>query len=401
VRRIRILVVAATVSILCTGVANSNAATPALGSALDRALSTPGIPSSRTAAIAIDMRSGRTVFALNSRASLSPASTEKLAISFTALRVLGPSYRFHTEVVGVGSRVRGVWKGNLLLVGFGDPTLTRADLDGLARRVAATGIKRVAGRVLGDDTYFDSRRDAVGWKPSYLGIESRPLSALAVEGVPFAGVDGSARAAARAFTEALKSRGVAVDGPPGSGQARADAFQIAFDLSQRLEHIVSLMNGESDNFVAEMVLKELGATRAERGSTAAGARVVRRTLADAGVALAGVRIADGSGLSRFDRFTVRALSDILRAGAADPSIRDVFVSSLAVAGVSGTLKARLARRPTLGIVRAKTGTTNRASALAGLVRHRYIFAILQNGSPVPYWSARAAQDRFVTVLARS
>lgn len=49
---------------------------------------------------------------------------------------------------------------------------------------------------------------------------------------------------------------------------------------------------------------------------------------------------------------------------------------------------------------AKTGTTNEASALVGFVRRRYVFAILQNGSPVDYWSARAAQDRFVTLLAR-
>jgi D-alanyl-D-alanine carboxypeptidase/D-alanyl-D-alanine-endopeptidase (penicillin-binding protein 4) len=114
-----------------------------------------------------------------------------------------------------------------------------------------------------------------------------------------------------------------------------------------------------------------------------------------------VRIADGSGLSRFDRFTARALAAILRTGADDPAISDPFLSSLAVAGVSGTLEKRLDTRPTRGHVVAKTGTTLRASALAGVVRRRYVFAILQNGSPVPYWSARAAQDRFVTVLARS
>ncbi len=161
------------------------------------------------------------------------------------------------------------------------------------------------------------------------------------------------------------------------------------------------MNADSDNFVAEMVLKGLGATIAERGSTAAGAKVVRSTLREAGIRLAGLRIADGSGLSRFDRVTVRALADILRAGTLDPHIGEIFVSSLAVAGRSGTLKARLATGPTRGRVHAKTGTTNRASALAGLVGRRYVFAILQNGSPVPYWTARAAQDRFVTVLARS
>ena len=165
--------------------------------------------------------------------------------------------------------------------------------------------------------------------------------------------------------------------------------------------MLRLVNGESDNFAAEMLLKELGATVAPRGSTAAGARVVRATLTAAGVPLAGVRIADGSGLSRFDRSTAFALAAILRAGATDPAIRDAFVASLAVAGVSGTLEKRLDARPTRGRVIGKTGTTNRASALAGFVRRRYVFAILHNGSPVPYWTARAAQDRFVTTLARA
>jgi D-alanyl-D-alanine carboxypeptidase/D-alanyl-D-alanine-endopeptidase (penicillin-binding protein 4) len=114
-----------------------------------------------------------------------------------------------------------------------------------------------------------------------------------------------------------------------------------------------------------------------------------------------VRIADGSGLSHYDRSTVTALADIVRAGASDPTIGRVFVKSLAVAGMSGTLRDRLATRPTRGRVRAKTGTTNRASALAGLVGDRYVFAILHNGRPVPYWTARSAQDRFVQLLARS
>jgi D-alanyl-D-alanine carboxypeptidase/D-alanyl-D-alanine-endopeptidase (penicillin-binding protein 4) len=400
-RPVRAVVVAALVAVLCAIASPTQAASPSLGAALGRALRTPGVAPSRTAAIAVDLRTGPTVFAQNSRASLLPASVEKLGVAFTALHVLGPTFRFHTEVVGVGSRTGRAWSGNLLLVGFGDPTLTRADLNRLARRVATTGIRRIEGRVLGDDTYFDTRRDAPGWKPSYVGIESRPLSALSVAGLPYAGADGSAAAAARAFTEALESRGVVVDGRPGAGRARADAFPIAFDLSRKLEHIVPLMNANSDNFVAEMVLKEIGATFAERGSTASGARVVRQTLADAGVTLAGVRIGDGSGLSRYDRVTVQALADILRAGAADQAIGDVFVSSLAVAGISGTLKARLDTHLTRGRVHAKTGTTNRASALAGLVRGRYVFAILHNGSPVPYWSARTAQDRFVRVLARS
>ena len=369
---------------------------------LGRALRAQGIAPDRTAAIVVDAGTGATLYAHNSTASLLPASVEKLAVSFTALHVLGPRFRFRTELVGVGSRSGRVWHGNLVLVGYGDPTLTRADLERLARRFADTGIRRIQGRVFGDDTYFDPRRDALGWKPSYVGIESRPLSALSVAGTRFASVDGSAAAAARMLTAALHERGITVTGPAGRGRAPGDALPIAFDLSETLANVVPRMNADSDNFVAEIVLKGLGATIAHPGSTAAGARVVRSTLRSAGVRLDGVRIADGSGLSRYDRVTADALADVLRAGASDPRAGKVFVSSLAVAGVSGTLKARLATRPTRGRVHAKTGTTNRASALAGFVGRRYVFAIVQNGYPVlPYWTARAAQDRFVTVLARS
>jgi D-alanyl-D-alanine carboxypeptidase/D-alanyl-D-alanine-endopeptidase (penicillin-binding protein 4) len=365
------------------------------------ALRSPGIDPRRTGAIAVDLQSGETVFSSNARLALLPASAEKLPVSFAALRVLGPRFRFRTEVVAAGTRSGRVWNGNLWLVGYGDPTLTRADLERLARRFAATGIRTVAGRVLGDDSHFDARRAALGWKPSYLGVESRPLSALSVAGTTFAGTDGSAAAAARAFVEALERRGVTVTGNPGAGRADDDALTVAFDLSERLSNVLRLVNGESDNFAAEMLLKELGATAGEPGSTAGGARVVRAALRSAGVPRAGVRLADGSGLSRFDRLTVRALAAILRAGAADPAISGAFVSSLAIAGISGTLEQRLATRPTRGRVIAKTGTTNRASALAGFVRRRYVFAILHNGSPVPYWTARSAQDRFVTTLARS
>jgi D-alanyl-D-alanine carboxypeptidase/D-alanyl-D-alanine-endopeptidase (penicillin-binding protein 4) len=396
-----VLALAAGIAVTAGTATTTNAAAPELDVALGVALRTQGIDRDDTAALAVDVRSGKTVYARNVLRALLPASAEKLAVSFTALRVLGPRFRFRTEVVGAGARSGRTWKGNLGLVGFGDPTLDLSDLDRLTRKFAATGIRRIEGRVLGDDTHFDSRRDALGWKPSFLGFESRPLSALAVGGVQFNGANESAGAAARAFTEALERHGIAVTGRAGAGRAPGDALTIVFDLSEPLSAVVRLMNGGSDNFVAEMVLKELGASIARRGSTAAGARVVRATLSEAGVPLGGVRIADGSGLSRFDRFTVRALVDILRAGSSDPAIRDAFITSLAVAGISGTLKNRLGVRPTKGRVIAKTGTTLRASALAGFVRRRYVFAIIQNGRPVPYWTARAAQDRFVTLLARS
>jgi D-alanyl-D-alanine carboxypeptidase len=83
----------------------------------------------------------------------------------------------------------------------------------------------------------------------------------------------------------------------------------------------------------------------------------------------------------------------------DAAIGTAFVKSLPLAGVNGTLSDRMESGPAYGTVRAKTGTTDSASALSGYARTRYVFAILMNGSPIPWWYARKAQDRFAQVLA--
>jgi serine-type D-Ala-D-Ala carboxypeptidase/endopeptidase (penicillin-binding protein 4) len=378
-----------------------HAGTTDLQTRLSRALAARGISARRTGALAIDRRTGQTVYARNAYRPLLPASTEKLAVSFAALRLLGPAYRFRTDVVGAGSLVEGVWRGDLYLVGHGDPTLAVSDLGALARRIRARGIRRIDGRVLGDERYLDSRRDAPGWKRSFVGIESRPLSALSVLGAVQRGANGSAAAASEALVKALEQRGVVVTGPPGARQAPPAAVSIAHDVSLPLAAVVRHLNQESDNFYAETILKDLGAVVGGQGTTEAGSEVVTAALGDADVPLAGVRVADGSGLSLDDRQTSAALVAILRAGAGDPDIRDAFVESLSVAGESGTLEDRLEGRPTRGRIVAKTGTTDAACALAGYVGNRYVFAIVENGSPIPYWNARSAQDRFVTVLARS
>ncbi len=399
--RLAVLVSVALLVAALAATAVSTAARTDLQSALRNALAARGIDPRQTAALVVDVRTGETVFETNASAPLRPASTEKLPVALAALRLLGPGYRYRTEIVSPGVRHGRVWDGNLFLVGGGDPTLAVADLDRLARRIRSRGIRRVAGRVLGDESRYDARRDAPGWKAGFAGIESRPLSALSVEGAVVRGLNGSAASAARALTAALERRGVSVTGHSGTGRAPGEAVVLAADLSAPLVDVVRHMNRESDNFYAELLLKELGWLRTGAGSSPAGSLLVLDELAQLGVPVRGLRLTDGSGLSSGDRLTPRALVAILLAGANDPRIDDAFVTSLAVAGISGTMEDRLVRRPTRGQVIAKTGTTSAASALAGFVRRRYVFAILQNGSPVPYWTARTAQDRFVTLLARA
>jgi D-alanyl-D-alanine carboxypeptidase/D-alanyl-D-alanine-endopeptidase (penicillin-binding protein 4) len=161
------------------------------------------------------------------------------------------------------------------------------------------------------------------------------------------------------------------------------------------------MGRESDNLTAELLLKQLGALYGRAGTTPSGAAVVRRLLAADGVPLGGVRIVDGSGLSRLDRLTPRAVTYLLTAAWASPTLRKPLVASLPVAGRTGTLDHRLAGPRTRGRVVAKTGTTLVSSSLAGYVGGRFAFAVFHNCSPVASWWARVAQDRFVTVLARA
>jgi PBP4 family serine-type D-alanyl-D-alanine carboxypeptidase len=159
------------------------------------------------------------------------------------------------------------------------------------------------------------------------------------------------------------------------------------------------MDLASDNFYAEMLLKELGAVQADAGTTAAGVGLVTGLLAQAGVPLQGVRLVDGSGLSLLDRMTANALASLLTVMWNDPGVRLELLSSRPVAGRSGTLAHRMRHSAAAGLVRAKTGTTDNSSALSGFVGDRYVFSILQNGWPVDTYGAENAEDRFATVLA--
>lgn len=367
---------------------------------LANALAVPGNSATASGAVVVDLQTGRLLFARHPDLPLAPASNEKLTVSFTALHELGATYRFRTEIFGRGYQEDGVWHGDVFLKGFGDPTLTSLQVEHLAKQIADLGITRIDGRVYGDESWFDAQRTAPGWKASYYINECPPLSALIVDRgwYDHHTARQPALAAAGRLRLLLRKHGVA-SGVVGLGRAPDDAYALAQVESDPLPAVVAEMDHESDNFIAEMLLKEIGAETGDAGTTSAGAAIVRRDLVAAGVPLAGVHITDGSGLSLDDRLTARALAALLVAVWDDVDLRNPFWASLPIAGINGTLDKRLRRPPARGAVRAKTGTTDRASALSGYVRDQYGFAVLQNGWPVRRLSAEKAQDRFATALA--
>jgi serine-type D-Ala-D-Ala carboxypeptidase/endopeptidase (penicillin-binding protein 4) len=380
------------------------AASPATGSLktrLDRALRVQGVSSSQTGAIVYDLSLDAYVYRKNQALALKPASNEKLPVAVTALSILQPGYTIPTQLRGRGHQTGSVWNGKLILKGYGDPALSGSQLGRLARAVGKKGITRVTGAIVGDETFFDKVRVGPGWKASFYKDECPPLSALIVNRGHFRGYITSrpALAAAKMLRSKLVDRGIKVDGRAKLGRAHPSSAVIATERSPALRWLVRSMDRQSDNFYAETFVKLLGALEANEGSTTAGTRVIRQELRRRNVPLRGVVIADGSGLSAYDRLTAKTTAKLLRSALADGDISSAFVDSLPTAGVNGTLVDRMTSGPAHRNVHAKTGTTDSASALSGFVRSRYVFSILMNGSPIPWWYARQAQDRFAQVLA--
>jgi len=139
-------------------------------------------------AIIVSLTRGDTLFAQNADAMMQPASTMKMYTSAVALDRFGPDYTFHTPVLHDGTiGADGTLNGNLYLRGVGDPSLSTRfwhddnPMDELAKQIAAKGIKRVHGDVVGDATAFDDQLVPDGWKSSYLGASyAARVSALSL-----------------------------------------------------------------------------------------------------------------------------------------------------------------------------------------------------------------------------
>lgn len=344
------------------------------------------------------LRGGRPFLTINADRAMLPASLLKLATTTTAMLKFGTDHRFATRVVG--AKPAGGATGTVTLVGGGDPTFatrayrhnnffpkpddpipvpvfatSSATVEQLASAVAGSGVRRINGDLVVDDTLFDARRTQPGWIPDYTRNDPdiAYISALTInEG--YSDVKGDhlypdpATGAGAALKTALGQIGVVVTGSVRRGRAPSGASELARVLSPPLAQIIGYTNRYSINYDAELLLKALGARFGGAGTSAAGASVVRTTLRGLGIPLGGFSQIDGSGLSTLNRASPRTLGSILNwiltsKGAAAEALRD----SIPVAGGPGTLFKRMTKPPTGGNLRGKTAFIRRVRGMAGWV----------------------------------
>ena len=350
---------------------------------------------------------GREVLAHEPDRALVPASNEKTALAAAIIEVLGPDHRLSTEVRGAAADGTGLVRGDIWLVGGGDPQLStddyagtlereavaRTSLEALADAVAAAGITRVTGRLLADESRYDRARSVASWRPDDSITSSGPLSALSLNdgfaSFPTA-TDPTAprqpspdppRTAAAALAFLLAARGVTVDGGVDVSAAPEDATVLAQVDSAPLGELVAEMLAYSDNQTAELLAKELGVQVSDTGTTAAGASAIAQVLDEAGLEVAEATFVDGSGLSDTNRLTCELLAGAL----ADVGVESPVGEGLAVAGESGTLAGSFEGTPAQGRLRAKTGSLNDVRSLAGFVTTEdaddIVFALVFNRPP--------------------
>ncbi len=422
----------------------------------------------------VELKTGEAVFSHHPDELRVIASNSKLFTTAATLDALGPGYFFETRLLMRGSADRGVLKGDLGVVGSGDPQISGREYGGdpygafrpWAAALRQKGIQRITGDLYLADN-FEATRIHPEWPRDQLtDWYEAPIASLAfsdncilvrvwpgkagglavvetVPPVPIVRVDDTAlttsrRQGSRLFVgrtgdlltvrgsidagsgpfetwvtvpdpvlyfglglrAALAEEGIAVDGEirPVPRLPGAIWERVAIHRSD-LVTAITTTNKHSQNFYAETLSKVLGASRCGDGSWSAGTRAIEEFMASIGALPGSVHLVDGSGMSRSNQATPRAITTLLRhmffhsAGAE-------FAQSLPFGGEDmKSWKRRLAAPPYRGNVFAKTGTLNGVSALSGYARavsgKTYAFSIVLERSRL---DAHGAQDRIVMAL---
>ncbi|HSD64107.1 MAG TPA: D-alanyl-D-alanine carboxypeptidase/D-alanyl-D-alanine-endopeptidase [Ignavibacteriaceae bacterium] len=340
------------------------------------------LPSSTHAAILVfNPLTQDTVFSLNHTESMIPASNTKLFTTATALAELGGNFVLKTSILTDDADLSdGVINGNLYIKGYGNSLFTTSDLEECVNKLKRKGIRKITGKIIGDDTYFDDVYTRDDWiRDEVANVKLPPISALVLDRNRevvykkyrrrtrryLVSVKNPPLNAAQQLKEILIRSGIDVNSSAISGVTPGDATELN-SCGIVLRDLLKEINKHSDNFLAECLFKTIGAeTSRKQGNAFYSTQAILSFIKDNGIFSEGSSIVDGSGISRFDQITVGALTGVLEKMYFDLAHFDDFYNSLSIAGVDGTLGHRMIGTPADNNFHGKTGTLNGVSSLSG------------------------------------
>jgi serine-type D-Ala-D-Ala carboxypeptidase/endopeptidase (penicillin-binding protein 4) len=424
----------------------------------------------------VDLDTGEAVFSYNPQQPRVIASNSKLFTTSAALDVLGLGFQFETRFLMRGLIADGVLRGDLGVVGAGDPQISGREYGGdpfgafrpWAAALRERGVRRIVGDLYLAHGLFEALQIHPDWPRDQLAewyeapvaalsfsdncilvrvspgrAAGRPAIVETVPPVPIFRVDNSTSTRTKrrgtklyvgrtedlltvrgtidinsgpfetwvtvpdpvayfgaALRAALAEEGIAIDGSLRPVvQLPGPVWQLVAVHRSDLVTAIFTTNKHSQNFYAESLAKQVGARRCGSGSWSAGVKAIGEMMASIGVLPGELRMVDGSGMSRENQASPRAITTLLRHMFFHPAGAEL-VQSLPFSGEDNkSWKRRLAAPPYFGNVFAKTGTLSGVSALSGYVRavsgKSYAFSILLNGT---HSDPHGDQDRILMAL---
>lgn len=356
---------------------------------LDSLLRHPMFETSTVGLEVYDLTADSILYKVNEHQMLRPASTMKLLTAITAIDKLGGSYQFRTQLYYTGKVEDHTLTGDLYCVGGFDPRFNIDDMNAFVESIRCMGVDTIRGSIVADRSMKDADLLGEGW---CWDDDNPPLSPLTI---------GRNTQFVDRFIRQLVDDGVVLDVRISDGTLPDSAFHLCSRFHS-IDQILLRMMKQSDNFYAEAMFYQLAAHQGHRPARAKdAAAIIKRLISKVGLGHRPYRIADGSGLSLYNYLSADLEVRLLRYAYRNSTVYLHLLPSLPVAGSDGTLRNRMRGSFAADNVKAKTGTLEGVSALAGYCTaandHRLCFSIINQG--VMHTSnARRFQDRVCNAL---
>lgn len=356
---------------------------------LDSLLRHPMFETSTVGLEVYDLTADSILYKVNEHQMLRPASTMKLLTAITAIDKLGGSYQFRTQLYYTGKVEDHTLTGDLYCVGGFDPRFNIDDMNAFVESIRRMGVDTIRGSIVADRSMKDADLLGEGW---CWDDDNPPLSPLTI---------GRNTQFVDRFIRQLVDDGVVLDVRISDGTLPDSAFHLCSRFHS-IDQILLRMMKQSDNFYAEAMFYQLAAHQGHRPARAKdAAAIVKRLISKVGLGHRPYRIADGSGLSLYNYLSADLEVRLLRYAYSNSTVYLHLLPSLPVAGSDGTLRNRMRGSFAADNVKAKTGTLEGVSALAGYCTaangHRLCFSIINQGI-MHASNGRRFQDRVCNAL---
>lgn len=379
---------------------------------IDQLLETEMFKTSTVGIEIYDLTADTLVYAYNERQTLRPASTMKLMTAITALDKLGGSYRLSTSlrykgflmecVDSLGEKRANHLIGDVIIKGGMDPRFGADDMHAFVEAFQKQKIDTIYGSIIADLSFKDSDKYGHGWCWDDKNPTLTPLLWNKKDGF----VDR--------FRQELRNANIVI--LPKTAMPRDSVFTFMVDslkllgvkettLSVRhhsIDQILSRMMKESDNLFAECLFYQIAASSKQKNATAKHAATIMKSLVKKlGLDPERYFFADGSGLSLYNYQSAELQTKLLYYAYHNSNIYGHLLPSLPISGVDGTLRKRMTGSNTKGKVKAKTGTVEGVSSLAGYVKtesgNDLCFSIINQGIRHTS-SGRNFQDKICRIM---